>query len=156
MSQIQNRNTCFRLSETKSKLQLVRALLSVNTLYSQNKMLVPATDTQEIYDSRDAGEYSRDEGKLRTVQYINLSFPVWRLASVRTLPDRRSELMATDPEVRVRFPALPDFLRSGGSGTGPTQPREYNWGATVWKTENKAVGIRCAHHATPSIRKSWY
>jgi hypothetical protein len=24
---------------------------------------------------------------------------------------------------RVRFPALPDFLRSGGSGTGSTQPR---------------------------------
>jgi hypothetical protein len=26
----------------------------------------------------------------------------------------------------VRFPALPDFLRSNGSGTGSTQPREYN------------------------------
>jgi hypothetical protein len=31
---------------------------------------------------------------------------------------------------QVRFPALPDFLRSSGSGTGYTQPREYNWGAT--------------------------
>jgi hypothetical protein len=31
---------------------------------------------------------------------------------------------------RVRFPALPDFLRSSGSGTGSTQPREDNWGAT--------------------------
>jgi hypothetical protein len=31
---------------------------------------------------------------------------------------------------RVLFPALPDFLRSSGSGTGSTQPREYNWGAT--------------------------
>jgi hypothetical protein len=40
--------------------------------------------------------------------------------------------LAADPEVRVRFPALPDFLRSSGSGTGPTQPREYNRGAT-WK-----------------------
>ena len=27
---------------------------------------------------------------------------------------------------RVRFPALPDFLSSSGSGTGPTQPREVN------------------------------
>jgi hypothetical protein len=27
---------------------------------------------------------------------------------------------------RVRFPALPDFLRSSGSGTGSTQPREKN------------------------------
>ena len=27
---------------------------------------------------------------------------------------------------RVRFPALPYFLSSGGSGTGSTQPREVN------------------------------
>ena len=26
----------------------------------------------------------------------------------------------------VRFPALPDFLSSSGSGTGSTQPREVN------------------------------
>jgi hypothetical protein len=31
---------------------------------------------------------------------------------------------------RVQFPTLPDFLRSSGSGTGSTQPREDNWGAT--------------------------
>jgi hypothetical protein len=36
------------------------------------------------------------------------------------------EFLATDPEVRVRFQALLDFLRSIGSGTGSTQPREYN------------------------------
>jgi hypothetical protein len=34
---------------------------------------------------------------------------------------------------RVRFPALPDFLRSSGSGTGSTQPRHDNWGATWMK-----------------------
>jgi hypothetical protein len=33
---------------------------------------------------------------------------------------------------RVRFPALPNFLRSNGSVTASTQPREDNWGAT-WK-----------------------
>jgi hypothetical protein len=37
-----------------------------------------------------------------------------------------SELLATDPEVRIPFPALPDFLRSSGSGMGSTRPREYN------------------------------
>jgi hypothetical protein len=37
-----------------------------------------------------------------------------------------SEFVATDPEIRVRFPALPDFLGSSGSGTGSTPPREYN------------------------------
>jgi hypothetical protein len=29
-------------------------------------------------------------------------------------------------EIQSRFPALPDFLRSSGSGTGSTQPREDN------------------------------
>jgi hypothetical protein len=37
-----------------------------------------------------------------------------------------SELLASDPEVRVRFLALSDFLRSSRSGTGSTQPREYD------------------------------
>jgi hypothetical protein len=36
------------------------------------------------------------------------------------------EFLATDPEVRVRFPALPEFLRSSDSEMGSTQPREYN------------------------------
>jgi hypothetical protein len=42
-------------------------------------------------------------------------------------PPLWSEFLATDPEVRVRFPALPDFL-SSGSGTRSTQPRQYNLG----------------------------
>jgi hypothetical protein len=33
--------------------------------------------------------------------------------------------LATDPEARVRFPAIQEKKRSG-SGTGSTQPREYN------------------------------
>jgi hypothetical protein len=36
-----------------------------------------------------------------------------------------SEFLATDPEARVRFPALPE-KKSSGSGTGFTKPREYN------------------------------
>jgi hypothetical protein len=38
----------------------------------------------------------------------------------------RGLVLATDPEIRVRFPALPDFLKCSTSGTGSTQPREYN------------------------------
>jgi hypothetical protein len=49
--------------------------------------------------------------------------PLWSSGQSSWLQIQRS---------RVRFPALPDFLRSSGSGTGSTQPREYNWGAT-WK-----------------------
>jgi hypothetical protein len=46
-------------------------------------------------------------------------------------PPLWSEFFATDPVARVRFPALPE-KKSSESGTGSTQPREYNWGAT-WK-----------------------
>jgi hypothetical protein len=68
-----------------------------------------------------------------------------------------AEFLAADPEVRVRFPALQDFLRSSVSGTGSTQPREYNWGAT-WKKssgsglENRECGRRDPSrwpHGTP-------
>jgi hypothetical protein len=63
---------------------------------------------------------------------------------------------------RVRFPVLPDYLRSSGSGTGSTQPRVsiteelLEWkssGSGSRKSRLTAVGIRCADHATPSIRK---
>jgi hypothetical protein len=33
-------------------------------------------------------------------------------------------------QIRVGFPALPDFLRNSGSETRSTQPCEYNWWAT--------------------------
>jgi hypothetical protein len=33
----------------------------------------------------------------------------------------------------VRFPAVQDFLRSSGSETGSTQPREHNWELLEWK-----------------------
>jgi hypothetical protein len=38
----------------------------------------------------------------------------------------RLEVLATDLEVRVRFPVLTDFLRSSGSEMGSIQPREFN------------------------------
>jgi hypothetical protein len=47
--------------------------------------------------------------------------PLWSSGQSTWLQIQRS---------RVWFPTLPDFLRSSGSGTGFTQPREDNWGAT--------------------------
>jgi hypothetical protein len=57
----------------------------------------------------------------------------------------------------VLFPALPDFLRRGGPGTGSTQLCEDNLGAN-WmkkcrllcrKPRLKGVRTRCADHAIP-------
>jgi hypothetical protein len=69
--------------------------------------------------------------------YVEESRPP--LSSV-TVPGYRKEIYCASYEVRatgqsswlqiqtswVRFPSLPDFLRISGSGTGFTQPREYN------------------------------
>jgi hypothetical protein len=40
-------------------------------------------------------------------------------------PSLWSSGQATEPEARVQFPVLPE-KKSSGSGTGSTQPREYN------------------------------
>ena len=48
---------------------------------------------------------------------ICLRSPLWSSGQSFWLQIQRS---------RVRFPALPDFLSSSGSGTGSTQPREIN------------------------------
>jgi hypothetical protein len=55
-----------------------------------------------------------------------LDFQLVWASIVTTSVVKWSEFLATDPEARVRFPTLPDYLRSSGSGTGSTQPREYN------------------------------
>jgi hypothetical protein len=69
--------------------------------------------------------------------------------------------LATDPEVRVRFPGLPHFL-SSGSGTGSSQPREYTEELLGRKSSDSGLehqkyglGIRHADHVAPRIRKSW-
>jgi hypothetical protein len=67
--------------------------------------------------------------------------------------------MAKDPEIRVRFPALPEKKVVGlercplslVSTTEELLNRKV--AAPVWKTETTAVGIRRADHVTPSIRK---
>jgi hypothetical protein len=61
----------------------------------------------------------------------------------------------------VRFLALPDFMRSSGSGTGSTQPAEYNWGAT-WKKQRLrsrkpsiwpcgSVALTTRHHLSAKV-----
>jgi hypothetical protein len=61
--------------------------------------------------------------KLQTVDFFVLQiFRAYQQNSTVSVV----RFLATDPEVRVRFLALPDFLSSSGSASGPTQPREYN------------------------------
>jgi hypothetical protein len=69
--------------------------------------------------------------------------------------------LATDPEARVRFPALSE-KKVVGLERGPLslvstteELLDRNVVAPVLKTENTAVGIRHADHVAPSILKSW-
>jgi hypothetical protein len=76
----------------------------------------------------------------------------------QTLWSSGQEFLHTDPEVRVRFPVLPDFLRSSMSGTGTTQPRTTEellgrkGSGSGLEIRETAVGIRSADHMAPSIR----
>jgi hypothetical protein len=68
--------------------------------------------------------------------------------------DRFCGLVVRVPNCRSRgrgsIPSTTRFLRISGSGTGPTQPREYNWRAT-WK-KNIGFGLerREYGHRVPS------
>jgi hypothetical protein len=73
-----------------------------------------------------------------------------------------SEFLATDPEARVRFPALPEKKKVVGLEQGPLslvstteELLDRQVAAPVLKTENTAVGIRHADHVAPYVRKSW-
>jgi hypothetical protein len=69
--------------------------------------------------------------------------------------------LTTDPETRVRFPALPEKKLMGlerGLLSLVSTTEELLDGkvaAPVYKTENTAVGIRHADHVAPSIRKKF-
>ena len=59
---------------------------------------------------------------------------------------------------RVRFPALPDFLSSSGSGTGSTQPRVVNWGASWIKSSGSGPKTEINGHGNPLRlpRDTWH
>jgi hypothetical protein len=80
-------------------------------------------------------QYMEDETRQSNTNYILLAVavfgpPLWSSGQSSWLQIQKS---------RIRFPALLDFLRSIGSGTGSTQPRENKWGA-AW-IENRCSGL---------------
>jgi hypothetical protein len=64
-----------------------------------------------------------NKGRIFYTLFPPLKPPLWSSGQSFWLQIQRS---------RVRFPTLPDFLTSWGSGPGSTQPVEHNWEAT-WK-----------------------
>jgi hypothetical protein len=98
--------------------------------------------------------------------YFSITWSKIQLLLVLFWVDHFCGLVVRVPGYISRGPELDSqryqiFLRSCGSGTGSTQPREDNWGAT-WKKssgsslENRklmALEIRCADNATPLSAK---
>jgi hypothetical protein len=65
----------------------------------------------------DCGEFNENKNISLSLNINKPRPPLWSSGQSFWLQIQRS---------LVRFPALPFFLRSRGSGTGSTQPRDYN------------------------------
>jgi hypothetical protein len=86
----------------------------------------PHGELVAVADSRPPFQFNRQFSPTRRHNFMSANTCLDHLCGlVVRVPDYRSR-------GRVRFTAVPDFLRSSGSGTGSTQPLEYNWG-TTWK-----------------------
>jgi hypothetical protein len=83
----------------------------------------------------------------------------WNCLIMRTASVvRRSEFLATDPEVRIRFLALPDFLRSSVHSASWVQLNRPHWRDTSsisenwhWLRRQAVVAIQCV----PDTIFSW-
>jgi hypothetical protein len=118
---------CRRLSKTS---QLTDSLHGVRT----HKNIMPATDAVKTWGLKNISNYyptvlkksvtRKQQVTLKSFYFVRVLClwpPLWSSGQSFWIQIQRS---------RVRSPALPDFLSSNGSGTGSTQPREVNWGAT--------------------------
>jgi hypothetical protein len=63
---------------------------------------------------------------IRNIFYFRNNNELWCFQIPPLLSSGQSSWLQIQ-RFRVRFPSLPDFLSSNGSGTGSTQPREDNW-----------------------------
>jgi hypothetical protein len=97
--------------------------LRYSTTVSISVVIYRAKDLHWCYDDRLLSSSTCTSGGVNssfiyckfTLYVYVLGPPLWSSGQSSWLLTQRS---------RVRFSALPDFLRSSGSGTGSTQPRE--------------------------------
>ena len=90
-------------------LSALRATMPSILLVIQSERSVKLNDHSSVVLT------SRINGFILILYYLHLGPPLWSSGQSFWLQIQRP---------RVRFPALPDFLSSSGSGTGSTQPRE--------------------------------
>ena len=117
-----------------SRSHTIDAAQSVGLLWTSDKLVAETSTWQHTTPTTDRHPCSRWDSNPQSLQargrrlssgISNFRPPLWSSGQSFWLQIQRSS---------VRFPALPDFLSSSGSGTGSTQPREVNWGATWIKS----------------------
>jgi hypothetical protein len=102
---------------------------------------------------------------VKIVKIVSVSINILTLTLHVKIVDRLCGLvvlfLATDPEARVRFPALPEKKVVGieriplSLVTTTEELLDRKVADPVYKTENTAGGIRHADHVASSIRTSW-
>jgi hypothetical protein len=117
----------FLCAVSRAAASLEASVLRAARLSTYNTAQTPWRDNQESHFQLSA-ECEHSSAVLKTVRNAVQSVSNRRTVSVVYW----SEFLATDP----------DFPRSSGSGTGPTQPPEYNWGVTWKKSSGSGLESR--------------
>ena len=104
----------------------VERFTRINNLRNSCIWLVVLQELTFLYIIKTFQPFGRCTSFFRRIHHFTIPWPpLWSSGQSFWLQIQRS---------RVRFLALPDFMSSSGSGTGSTQPREVNWGATWIKS----------------------
>jgi hypothetical protein len=104
----------FPVAPTLERRASVKRFVSLQFLNPKGVGRTPWTGDQPV--ARPLPTQNNTNTELTQID-IRAGPPMWSSGQSSWLQIQRS---------LFRFPALPDFLRSSGSGTGSTQPREYN------------------------------